>query len=121
MPRDALGLSRGLFKGFAAGALREASYSSLRFGLYVPIKESLVGPDGRQPLWVKFTAGALAAAIGSAIANPTDLLKARMQADTCVPATTMRTHVREIHTSGGIAGFWKVQLASCCTMIHKVH
>ena len=54
--------------------MREASYSTLRLGLYEPIKRNL-GSEGA--VWSKFVAGALSGMIGSAIANPADLLKTR--------------------------------------------
>eukprot|EP00668_Euglena_longa_P041781 GGOE01055044.1.p1 GENE.GGOE01055044.1~~GGOE01055044.1.p1 ORF type:complete len:289 (+),score=101.18 GGOE01055044.1:775-1641(+) len=102
------GLFKGLYKGMAPSALRELLYSSLRFGLYVPIKQLLGETDpATTPLWKKFTSGGLAAAVGSALANPTDLLKARMQADTCMPPTSMTSHMREIYREGGVLGFWK--------------
>ena len=60
--------------------MREASYTSLRLGLYEPCK-GLVGADkpnastGR-----KFVAGAMAGALGSIAGNPFDVLKTRMMA-----------------------------------------
>lgn len=39
------GLRRGIYKGIEASCAREASYSSLRLGLYEPIKRSIgAGP-----------------------------------------------------------------------------
>jgi hypothetical protein len=48
----------------------------LRLGLYEPIKRSL-GSDKKGAIWKKFAAGALSGIVGSAIANPADLLKTR--------------------------------------------
>lgn len=74
------GFRNGIYKGIEASCAREASYSSLRLGLYEPIKR-LIGATGPKPAtWKKFAAGGLSGAIGSAIANPADLLKTRMQA-----------------------------------------
>lgn len=114
---------KGLWRGTGAALLREASYSSIRMGLYEPLKhvssgESLrycFGPIGGEkaeacllrnyspnfdqwaqawtddpahsPLWIKVAAGALSGTIGSAIANPTDVVMIRMQAP--VVGTTM--------------------------------
>ena len=61
--------------------MREASYTSLRIGLYEPMKH-LTGAD--QPgagIMTKFTAGALAGGIGSCFGNPFDVLKTRMMAN----------------------------------------
>ena len=60
--------------------MREASYTSLRLGLYEPCK-TLVGADKPGAGFVsKFIAGALAGAIGSTAGNPFDVLKTRMMA-----------------------------------------
>ena len=53
-------------------------------------------------------AGGLSGGIGSAIANPCDVLKIRMQADNATPAKTFGEHAKQIfRTEGGIPGFWK--------------
>jgi solute carrier family 25 protein 14/30 len=58
-------------------------------------------------MWKRFLAGGLSGGIGAAIANPTDLLKARMQADTTiVAAKRMAQHAAEIYAAGGLGGFW---------------
>ena len=71
---------RGICKGIEASALREATYSTMRIGLYEPIKRA-VGADNPEtaPVWKKYLAGALAGLCGSAISNPADLVKIRMQ------------------------------------------
>ncbi|KAI5059219.1 hypothetical protein GOP47_0026044 [Adiantum capillus-veneris] len=70
-----------LWRGTGAALLREASYSSIRMGLYEPFKMMLGGDDqAHTPLWIKITAGASAGVIGSAVANPTDVVMVRMQA-----------------------------------------
>uniref|UniRef100_A0A6U4ULH9 Mitochondrial carrier protein n=3 Tax=Hemiselmis andersenii TaxID=464988 RepID=A0A6U4ULH9_HEMAN len=97
----------GLYKGITAAALREMSYSSLRFGLYEPFKRMLGETDpSKTELWVKFTAGALAGIAGSALANPTDVLKVRMQAAEG-PSRPMMSHVREVLADGGWKAFYR--------------
>ena len=47
-----------LWKGMAPSALRELSYSTLRFGLYKPIKKALgAGTPRDTPLWKMMAAG----------------------------------------------------------------
>jgi len=71
----------GLYKGLTPSLLREGTYSTLRMGGYDVMKDFLGAKDPRTaPLWKKFIAGMTAGAIGAAIANPTDLVKVRMQA-----------------------------------------
>lgn len=78
---------RGLFKGSSASVYREASYSTIRMGLYKPIQNGIMtygygDPERKKvPLIVKICAGASSGGIGSFLANPTDLVKIRMQAD----------------------------------------
>merc|ERR1719326_2542541 len=71
-----------LFKGLPPALVRQSTYGSLRYGLYGPIKNSLGITAGQPvPLWKKILAGGGAGAIASAIANPTDLMKVRLQTD----------------------------------------
>lgn len=71
-----------LFKGLPPALLRQSTYGSLRYGLYGPIKDSMGIKAGEPvPLWKKIVAGGGAGAIASAIANPTDLMKVRLQTD----------------------------------------
>lgn len=67
------------WKGIGAAWLREASYTSLRIGLYGPIKHAM-GVKNDSNFVLKFTAGSLAGAIGSLAGNPFDVLKTRMMA-----------------------------------------
>lgn len=99
--------ARALYKGLSPAIGRELCYSSLRFGLYVPIK-TLLGenPNEATPFWKKLAAGGLAGGLGSAIANPTDLLKIRMQADNALRPTSLTAHAKIIYESGGVLGFW---------------
>lgn len=97
-----------LWKGMMPSALRELSYSTLRFGLYKPIKNALgAGTPRDTPLWKMVAAGGAAGGIASFIANPTDLLKTRMQADAGVVPKSMFSHVGEIHRQSGVLGFWR--------------
>jgi len=65
------------WKGIGAAWMREASYTSLRLGLYSPIKEVLqVKKDSH--FFMKFLAGSLAGVVGSFVGNPFDVLKTRL-------------------------------------------
>lgn len=66
-----------LWRGLSPALLREATYSSVRMGLYAPIKSHL---PYNENLSMKLLAGGLSGAIGSGISTPTDLLKIRAQA-----------------------------------------
>jgi hypothetical protein len=80
---------RGLMKGWQASFLREYCYSGIRFGMYDVVKEIYedkvfklsAGERATTPLYIKLIAGATTGGVGSAIMNPMDLVKVRMQAD----------------------------------------
>ena len=93
-----------LYRGFAASSLREASYSSLRFGLYEPIKTFLntlaADPSAPTPFYKKVLAGLSAGAFAAAVASPTDFLKIKAQGETG-PSRSIAAHAREIATADG--------------------
>ena len=68
------------WNGISAAWLREASYTSLRLGMYAPIKE-VMGVKNDSNFFLKFAAGSAAGALGSAAGNPFDVLKTRMMAN----------------------------------------
>ena len=67
------------WKGIGAAWLREASYTSLRLGLYSPIKK-VMGVNSQSNFFLKFLAGSVAGGIGSIVGNPFDVIKTRMMA-----------------------------------------
>ena len=72
-----------LFSGLTPGLQRQFVYAGLRIGLYVPIRNAICGEmkPGEQPtLLNKILAGLATGAIGISVANPTDVVKVRMQA-----------------------------------------
>ncbi|KAI8852219.1 mitochondrial carrier domain-containing protein [Chytridium lagenaria] len=86
------GLVRGLFMpGMTATIMREMSYSSFRFGFYQPIKTSLAtlfpnttsraNKSGNEPFAMKLASGVSSWMFGSCLANPTDVVKIRLQTE----------------------------------------
>ena len=77
------GSLRFAVQGLGPSMLRESTYSTMRMGLYEPIRDTLdniSGSTGSPNLLRKIVSGALSGAIASSIANPTDLVKIRLQA-----------------------------------------
>jgi len=78
-----------LYRGVIPSLAREASYSSLRIGMYEPLRNfyasklsSTFNDDHSSSLAVKVLAGGTTGAIGSAVANPCDLIKVKQQSFT---------------------------------------
>ncbi|XP_047258938.1 mitochondrial uncoupling protein 2 isoform X6 [Capsicum annuum] len=72
-----------LWKGIIPGLHRQCIYGGLRIGLYEPIKTFFVGSYyvGDVSLFSKVLAALITGAIAIAVANPTDLVKVRLQAE----------------------------------------
>ena len=72
-----------LYKGLNAGLQRQMVFASLRIGLYEPVKQMYVGKDHVGPISVfyRIAAALTTGAIGISIANPTDVVKIRFQAE----------------------------------------
>lgn len=104
--------ARGLYKGLSAALLRQATYGSIRFGVYEPIKSALLSERERQagvvPLYKKVASGMASGAVSSGLCTPTDLVKVRMQADK--DGTRYRgvfSAFREIARTEGLAGLYE--------------
>ena len=101
-----------MYRGLTASLLREASYSSTRIGLYDLFKE-LLGHDpaapASTPFWKRLASGLASGAVGAALANPTDLVKVRMQAFSRPGASRYRHTLdafRSILREGGVRALW---------------
>jgi len=94
------------YKGIAPAWMREASYTSLRLGLYEPVKE-LVGANAPGAGFLrKFIAGALAGAVGSCAGNPFDVLKTKMMANKD-STDGIGKYASDVMKLEGIMGFYK--------------
>ena len=71
---------KGIYKGIEASLAREQLYAS-RFVMYEPLKKVMGETDPKNtPMSKKYISGAIAGFLCSALANPADLLKTKMQA-----------------------------------------
>lgn len=75
---------RALYSGIAPAILRQSVYGTLKFGTYYSLKNFIVthfyeDETDQENMYVNVSCAALAGAFSSAIANPTDVLKVRMQ------------------------------------------
>ena len=69
------------WSGLPAAAARQASYGGLCFFAYPYVRDALAGDAASAPLWAQISAGALSGGGAAALANPTDVVKVRLQAD----------------------------------------
>lgn len=96
-----------LWKGVNAAWLREASYTSLRLGLYEPCKILFGCTTPETTTFVKkFAAGSAAGAIGSLAGNPFDVLKTKMMATEAGTPSIMGT-AKDLLKNQGIGGFYR--------------
>ncbi|XP_042414418.1 mitochondrial uncoupling protein 1-like [Zingiber officinale] len=84
-----------LWKGLVPGLHRQCIFGGLRIGLYEPVKAFYVGDSfvGDIPLFKKILAGLTAGALGITIANPTDLVKVRLQVEGKLPPGVPRRYL----------------------------
>lgn len=94
------------WKGIAAAWMREASYTSLRLGLYSPIKSAL-GVTNDSSFFMKFFAGSSAGALGSLVGNPFDVLKTRMMTAEGKEAPQIGKAASELYAQQGMSGFYR--------------
>ncbi|KAF6175999.1 hypothetical protein GIB67_032622 [Kingdonia uniflora] len=87
------GLS-ALWKGIIPGLHRQCIYGGLRIGLYEPVKGLYCGSDfvGDVPLSKKILAALTTGALAIAVANPTDLVKVRLQSEGKLPPGVPRKY-----------------------------
>ena len=66
------------WKGLTPALLRQASYGTLRYGLYEPIKGIMSKGEGDHSITTKILAGTASGAISSSLCNPTDVVKGKL-------------------------------------------
>lgn len=96
-----------LWKGVNAAWLREASYTSLRLGLYEPTKVLFGANDKNAPFYKKFAAGSAAGAIGSLAGNPFDVLKTKMMASSGKEVPSIVGTAKDLLANQGVGGFYR--------------
>ncbi|XP_061654114.1 kidney mitochondrial carrier protein 1-like isoform X5 [Phyllopteryx taeniolatus] len=101
---------RALYSGIAPATLRQASYGTIKIGTYQSLKRLLAERPQDETLATNVLCGVLAGVVSSSIANPTDVLKIRMQAQGRVIRGSMMGNFISIYQQEGTRGLWKVQL-----------
>jgi len=97
-----------LWGGVNAAWMREASYTSIRLGLYEPCKVAFGCTTPETTTFIKkFAAGSAAGALGSLFGNPFDVLKTRLMTAEGAVKPTLGTVAKDLYASQGIGGFYR--------------
>jgi hypothetical protein len=99
---------RALYGGIAPALLRQASYGTLKIGLYHYLKK--INP-AEETVLMNVLAGMTSGAIASAIANPTDVLKVRMQSASDATYSRRKScakYFQQIYREEGVHGLYRV-------------
>lgn len=103
---------KGLYSGVSPAILRQICYGSLKFGTYYSLKNFLASrfyhddPEiASENLLINVSCAAFSGAFSSAIANPTDVLKVRLQVKG--NNTPMMRAFYEIYYTEGIRGLYR--------------
>ncbi|KAI8341652.1 mitochondrial carrier domain-containing protein [Chlamydoabsidia padenii] len=80
-----------LYAGLSASILRQATYSTVRFGGYEKMKR-IVSKDKDPNVWQMLVASSTAGALGGACGNPGDVVNVRMQYDGQLPVQQRRNY-----------------------------
>jgi uncharacterized membrane protein YjjP (DUF1212 family) len=81
-----------LYQGLSASLLRQATYTTTRFGCYMYLRELLADSKGNLPFYQKVLASMLAGAGGAVVGTPADVTLVRMQADGRLPPEKQRRY-----------------------------
>jgi hypothetical protein len=97
-----------MWKGVNAAWLREASYTSLRLGLYEPCKIAFGCTTPENTTFLKkFAAGSAAGALGSIAGNPFDVLKTKMMTAEGRTTPSIMSTAKDLMKHQGIGGFYR--------------
>uniref|UniRef100_A0A8C6F716 Solute carrier family 25 member 30 n=1 Tax=Monodon monoceros TaxID=40151 RepID=A0A8C6F716_MONMO len=98
---------KALYSGIAPAMSRQASYDSIKIGVYQSLKRLFVERPEDETLLINVICGILSGVISSTIANPTDALKIRMQAQNSTLQGGMIGNFIHIYQQEGTRGLWK--------------
>jgi len=96
-----------LYSGLAPALLRQATYGTIKIGVYHTMKRALVSDPKHETLATNVVCGVVAGITSSTIANPTDVLKVRMQARGKGACDNMVCSFAKIYKTEGVKGLWR--------------
>ncbi|XP_017784331.1 PREDICTED: kidney mitochondrial carrier protein 1 [Nicrophorus vespilloides] len=97
-----------LYSGIWPAVLRQATYGTIKFGTYYSLKEILIQKNyGKESVGLNVCCAVTAGAVSSAIANPTDVLKVRMQIGGTHTNIGLVACFKNVYMQEGISGLWR--------------
>ncbi|KAM9846900.1 dicarboxylate carrier UCP2 isoform 2-T2 [Aulostomus maculatus] len=103
---------RSLYSGLVAGLQRQMSFASVRIGLYDSVKQYYTRGSDHVGIGSRLLAGCTTGAMAVALAQPTDVVKVRFQAQARSPGNARRycgtiDAYKTIAKEEGVHGLWK--------------
>lgn len=99
---------KALYSGISSAILRQATYGTIKFGTYYSLKETAMERWETEDLVViNIACAAVAGAISSAIANPTDVVKVRMQVTGAESNLSLFGCFQDVYQHEGVRGLWR--------------
>ncbi|XP_041353378.1 kidney mitochondrial carrier protein 1-like isoform X2 [Gigantopelta aegis] len=101
---------QALYSGLAPAVLRQATYGTIKIGVYHSLKRIFVPDPNDETLGMNVACGITAGIVSSAFANPTDVLKVRMQAAGVSGSpvhSSMMVSFQNIYKNEGVPGLWR--------------
>lgn len=105
---------RALYSGIKPAVLRQATYGTIKFGTYYTLKKFIADNNlfldqsgGNESVSVNVTCAVIAGAISSAIANPTDVVKVRLQVHGRGNELGLYRCFHKIYQYEGVRGLWR--------------
>ncbi|MBN3324509.1 UCP2 protein, partial [Atractosteus spatula] len=103
---------KSLYNGLVAGLQRQMSFASIRIGLYDTVKQFYTAGKDNPGIGARILAGCTTGAMAVSIAQPTDVVKVRFQAQMNLKGVERRYSgtlqaYRQIFRQEGLRGLWK--------------
>ncbi|XP_057534569.1 uncharacterized protein LOC130812934 isoform X1 [Amaranthus tricolor] len=95
-----------LYLGLTPALTRSVLYGGLRLGLYEPSKYVCEKAFGSTNILLKFVAGGVAGSFATALTNPAEVLKVRLQMNSDIKVGAI-SQMRKIASEEGIIALWK--------------
>ncbi|XP_078401336.1 dicarboxylate carrier UCP2-like isoform X2 [Cetorhinus maximus] len=104
--------AKSLYNGLVAGLQRQMSFASVRIGLYDSVKQFYTSGSDTITIGSRLLAGCTTGAMAVTMAQPTDVVKVRFQAQLNLTGVSKRYSgtidaYRKIAKEEGLSGLWK--------------